>query len=204
MAETLVDSCAKQSEDENFFKCCGIPTSNSMPRLSLKAIHIWILHQRISRDSKEAHQQDLVFKMYEKLWEDLDNEMYDSGLLFLTKHLKQAQGNVYGSLYSYDQALQIYNTDGDCDAFLGALWRNLYQGKKDLNRAHLCQMRDYIFREIETVNEQSHKDFYTGFLKWGPVPSSLPEPSEEAKGLDPALADVKMVDRDEGRRYLSF
>ena len=48
-------------------------------------------------------------------------------------------------------------------------------------------MRDYIFRELEMVREMDHKEFYNGFIKWGPPPSMPPTATEESRGLDPSL-----------------
>lgn len=202
LAKNLVKVSGLQAQNPNFHTHCGVCSDQGMVALTLKCLHVWILHQRI-RDDAPENQEDLVYKIYETIWEDLDNELYDAGLTFLSRHMKEAQAGVYGSLASYDKTLQVYENDGDCDPFLGAVWRNLFNGDPNMDKAHLVQLRDYIFRELKSIKEMDEKAFYNGDIVWGPVPDTLPVSSVEADGIDPALAVSPLVNVDEGRRYLS-
>lgn len=198
VAEAQVHSISKHIVHEDWARCCGLK-GTLMNETQLKAIHVWIIHQRIKRDHPDFA-PEILHHLYEQIWTDLDNHMYKNGRLFLNKHLKEAQSAIYGSLRSYDVALGIYEDEngkfpalydknlgmGNQD-FLGCLWRNLYEADPELDKNHLVQMRDYIMRELQQILDMDKDDFYLGFLSWGPVPSTPPTPSIEAQRLSAGI-----------------
>lgn len=196
MAQKMLMSAKHQVSDTDFADFCGLPDTK-MNEVSLRALHIWILHLKIKED-EEDFQEELVYNLFEKLWEDLDDEMYQAGATFMKRHKEEAQAGIFGALKSYDKALGIYLNEGDSDPFLGAIWRNMYDGEKEMDKAHLIQMRDYIFRERENILAHDKHQFYNGFITWGDPPNAMPKACPESEGLDKTLARNKMFDHRRG------
>jgi len=179
--EVLALKAVKHSENPIFTEKCGVPT-DPFSQLALKAVHIWVVQQRVMEDLK-PESQDVIHRIYDVLWNTLENDMNKKGYMWTNRQMKQAQGAVFGGLYTYDRTLQVAAASGDFGPYLGALWRNLYAANRSLNRAHLVQMREYIVDVRMKLRAISDSDFYMGEVEFG-FPGPL-VPSPEADKLDP-------------------
>lgn len=192
----LLNVCTARAMDVNFYKNGGIQ-NNFMGQLNVISIHVWIVHQRIKEDTQTGEIYDVVqnpeavvHHLYEQLWGDVEQRILFEGISqwLLRKYLGQVQPVIYGMMMALDKGMSVLQTKDESEVLLGGLWRNIYEGKPDLNRAHLTQLRDYILRELEYVMTIDAEDFYAGNFAWGPSPSSLPRRNAEADALDKRLA----------------
>lgn len=181
--ETLAKATFKHCENEAFRAQLGLP-GDDFSILSLKALHMWILQQRITEDVA-AGSDVLIHRLYDVLWDDLDNGMNKKGFVFLSKHKQHAQSAIYGGLVTYDRTLQIGAAESDYSLYLGTLWRHLYASNRTLDKNRLVQMRDYIVEQRMRIRGVSNSDFYDGLIEWGQPPPLTQ--SAEAERLDPEV-----------------
>lgn len=182
--ETLAKTVFKHCENPAFQQKLGIPNDHGSI-LALKALHVWILQQRIHEDvSPQA--EAIILRMYDVLWMDLENVLNRAGYLVLSKHKEQAQSMVYGGLVTYDRTLQVAAEQHDYAPYLGALWRCIYASDRNLNKNHLVQLREYVVEQRMRIRGIPENDFYQGLASFG-EPGPLLE-SKEAAELDPDVA----------------
>jgi hypothetical protein len=180
--EVLATTAFKHCDNEPFREKMGLP-NDTHSRIALKGLHLWMLQQRINEDMRpEAN--DVIHRLYDLLWDDLETVMHNEGYLLLHKHKQYVQSAVYGGLVTYDKTLQIAaGPDSDYRPYLAALWRNLYGSDPKLDRNRLVQMREYIVEQRMHIRGISDNDFYDGVVSFG-EPGPLVH-SEEAETLDP-------------------
>jgi len=182
--EVLAFTSFKHCENAAFREKLGLP-DDMYSKLALKALHLWMLQQRVHEDMFHDGQA-LIHRLYDMLWNDLENGMNAGGYLFLAKHKQNAQAAIYGGLFTYDKTLQLAAAESDYAPYLGALWRHLYSSNRNLNKNHLVQMREYIVEQRMHIRGISDPDFYGGLVSWG-EPGPLVS-SPEAEALDPDIA----------------
>lgn len=156
-------------------------------------LHVWMFVTIVREDPRE-HKQ-LFTVMFEQWWGEVEETLEtdeDVSQWLLTKYLRQVQSSTMGSLMSYDKSFEDYGKSDDCDPFLGAIWRNIFEGDLEMKRAHITQLRDYAFTELERMREMDQERFFSGVPDFGPPPSSTPAPSEEADTLDDTFAYTQM------------
>lgn len=179
------------SQHPNFYDVCKV-NHDFMGLVSIITLHVWMIHTRIKSDAYD--QKGFVHHLYEQAWLDIEKRLKDEGInaWLLNKHLNEVQQVVIGSLMTYDVTFQTYQKTEDCKPFLGALWRNIYAGDVELDRAKLVQLRDYVFQELDNVMYTHEDMFYEGRIEWGLPPSELATPTEESELLDISLAQKPM------------
>lgn len=114
----------------------------------------------------------------------------------VSKYVSQTQQVCVGALMSYDKSMEILLTSEDGDPLLGSIWRNIFEGDLDMNRAHLVMMREYVLTEMERLKELDPAVLLSGKVAFSSPPTSLPSPElvEEAESLPKTFASGKMFD----------
>lgn len=193
--------CAAHSAKHGFIKNCGI-NDDFMGHMNIIMLHVWMC-MRVIREDTESDHKKLSYILFETLWDDTQvriSQEPDMSPWLVSKYLKQVQEYAMGSLLAYDKAMQIYEKSDDCDPLLGAIWRNMYEADLDIDRAHLTQMRDYMFKQLENmqqIKEENREVFFTGNFEWCEPPNTTPQPSEEADTLSESFAYNKMFNGEE-------
>lgn len=192
---------AAHSANPEFVSNCGI-NDDFMGHMNIIMLHVWMC-MRVIREDTESDHKKLSYILFDALWDDTQvriSQEPDMSPWLVTKYLKQVQEYAMGSLLAYDKGMQIYEKSDDCDPLLGAIWRNMYSADLDIDRAHLTQMRDYMFKQLkhmQQIKEENREVFFTGTFEWFEPPTKTPQPSEEADTLSESFAYNKMFNGEE-------
>jgi len=192
----LFEGCVAHAKTSEFYTK-GQVSSDFMGNISIIALHVWMVHTRIKSDAYEA--KPYVHHIYEQLWVHVEERLLAEGISpwLLSKNLNEVQKVVIGSLMTYDVTFQTFQKTEDSRPFLGALWRNIYAGDLDINRANLVQMRDYVWSQLDTVMFTDEDDFYSGKVAWRSYPTTPATPCEESESLDSSYAhDIMFSEED--------
>lgn len=198
-ATTMFAACDKQSVHPNFVRFCGVGDT-FMGRTSMLMLHVWMVHRVLKENPGDEEKfKKLTFFLYETIWMTLEERMMEEESIshwVVSKYLTQVQQVCIGALMSYDKSMQLFESSDDGDPLLGAVWRNVYEGNLDMNKAHLVQLRNYMLSEMERLRALPFEELHSGQLEWSTPPVSLPTPKEAEEGLSlsESYASHKMFD----------
>ncbi|ODQ82850.1 hypothetical protein BABINDRAFT_169995 [Babjeviella inositovora NRRL Y-12698] len=163
-----------------YYSTLGLPRTFAQ-WFQITALHYWILTVRMrAMPYKYGHnyQQKFVDRFFKDMELRLAEEMNISSGRIIGNYMKDFYHQTRGLVLAYDEGFATN------DATLAtALWRNLFNGREDVDIVHLEAMVSYVRMQLYVLSKMSDREF--GFGKFTFVaPNEIVKPlsqAEEAK-----------------------
>ena len=99
--------------------------------------HTWLIHKRLLKEGKEG--QKLQECMFDELWEDTCARLRAIGVseISVNKHLGEVQSFSFKYCCELDAAVAKTDEAEVIDDLGGAIWRNVYIAKEDMDENHV-------------------------------------------------------------------
>lgn len=99
--------------------------------------HTWLIHKRLLKEGKEG--QRLQECMFDELWEDTCARLRAIGIseISVNKHLGEVQSFSFKYCCELDEAVTKSSEAEIIDDMGGAIWRNVYIAKEDMDENHV-------------------------------------------------------------------
>ncbi|ANB11143.1 Cbp3p [Sugiyamaella lignohabitans] len=142
-----------------YYETLGMPqTFNQWYQVTL--LHVWILFVRMRsmpRKYCREYQQKLVNSIFEDIDFRLREEIKINSDRMVNNYKKGFNDQLRGSIFAYDEG--FYSDD---TVLAGALWRNLFESKKDIDMTHIEQLVHYVRTQLYVLDRMSDLDFAAG------------------------------------------
>lgn len=126
----------------------------------ITVLHVWILFVRL-RCLPRAYCREYQQKLVNRIFEDIDFRLREEIKIHSDRRVnmykKDLSNQLRGSVFAYDEGFFSDDT-----VLAGAVWRNLFEGKKDVDFAHIEQIVHYIRCQIYAMDKLSDLDFTQG------------------------------------------
>lgn len=115
---------------------------------TLLITHAWIIHKRLLIEGAEGLRTQEA--MFDELWEDTCARLRAIGIneLSINKHLGEVQTHSFNFCMELDEALKKETESETLDDMGGALWRNAYSSREDLEEDHIMEFAKWVLREF--------------------------------------------------------
>jgi hypothetical protein len=99
--------------------------------------HTWLIHKRLLKEGKEG--QTTQECMFDELWEDTCARLRAIGIseISINKHLGEVQSFSFKYCCELDEAVSKTTEAEIIDELGGAIWRNVYIAKEDMDENHV-------------------------------------------------------------------
>ena len=99
--------------------------------------HTWLIHKRLLKEGKEGLK--LQECMFDELWEDTCARLRAIGIseISINKHLGEVQSFSFKYCCELDVAVAKTDEAEVIDDLGGAIWRNVYIAKEDMDENHV-------------------------------------------------------------------
>ncbi len=164
-AEKLYMEVVTQARKPVFYDRLGVPDTVD-GRFDMIALHAFLVMRRLKGAGAGA--AALSQALFDALFTDMDRNLREMGAgdLGVGRRVKTMAKAFYGRLAAYDDGL-----DGDDDALLAALRRNLFRGcQPGDGAAALDCIAGYVRREAAALDERNIEDLLAGRPSFGPPP----------------------------------
>ncbi|ODQ67235.1 hypothetical protein NADFUDRAFT_81785 [Nadsonia fulvescens var. elongata DSM 6958] len=142
-----------------YYETLGLPkTFNQW--FQIVALHEWMLFVRLrAMPAKygKLYQQKLVDRTFLDMELRLKNEMNINSTSIIDKYLKDFNLQLRGCVVAYDEG--FYSDDATLAA---ALWRNLFNGDKNIDIVHLETMVRYVRTQLYVFDNMSDREIGMG------------------------------------------
>lgn len=157
-ADATYIALVAQARKPFFYTDLGVPDTLD-GRFEMIVLHLFLLQHRLLREPEHT---DFARSLSEVFFQDMDRSIRelgvaDTGVSVRIKRMGKA----------YNGRLQVYE-DGltNPDAMRAALARNLYGTVNEGSVEQLDAMRDYIAREVATLDTVTTEDIVNGRYVW--------------------------------------
>lgn len=127
-------------------------------------LHEWILFVRMRAmpfKYGKNYQQKLVDRTFSDIELRLVEEMNVHSGRIADQYLKDFNSQLRGAVFAYDEG--FYTDDA---TLAGAIWRNLFGGRKNIDAVHLEAMVRYVRAQLYVLSKLSDRDFAMGNFKF--------------------------------------
>lgn len=142
-----------------YYETLGLPkTFNQWYQIT--ALHMWMLYVRMRampRQYCREYQQKLVNGVFEDIDFRLRETIKVKGDRTINNYKKSFNNALRGSVFAYDEGFFAGDT-----VLAGALWRNLWDSKENVDMAHIEQLIHYIRAQLYVFERMSDIDFAAG------------------------------------------
>jgi hypothetical protein len=125
--------------------------------------HTWLIHKRLLKEGKEG--QKLQECMFDELWEDTCARLRAIGIseISINKHLGEVQSFSFKYCCELDVAVAKTDEAEVIDELGGAIWRNVYIAKEDMDENHVLDFARCVLSLFlrHTVLSCTKKNFVT-------------------------------------------
>lgn len=142
----------------------------------ITALHQWMLSVRMRAmpfKYGRNYQQKLVDRFFRDMELRLADEMNVTSSRISDQYLKDFNSQLRGLVCSYDEAFAT-----DDITLAQALWRNLFNARKNVDMMHLEAMVGYVRAQLYILSQMSDRDFAFGKFKFA-------SPNEVVKRFTP-------------------
>ena len=165
--------------------CPRVPACRLEPTFltdhNLILIHVWCMHTRLKAEGPQW--ETLEERVFDQLWMDTMKRIRHEGIneLSVNKYLNETQQASFGTLVSYDHALE--NADNR-DVLDEAIWRSVFERDDHADERDVRRMSDYVRREVSDMLRRDLQDVVWGNVKWGAPPTKRRTGSRKKRGVD--------------------
>ncbi|ANZ77761.1 BA75_05046T0 [Komagataella pastoris] len=162
-----------------YYETLGLNRSFSQ-WFQITALHVWLLFVRMRAmpfKYGKLYQQKLVDRLFKDIELRLSEEMNVMSGSIRDNYLKDFNSQLRGIVMSYDEALI-----SDDATLAAALWRNFFNGDKNVDLVHVEAMVRYIRMQLYVLDKTSDREFGFGdfqFVKPNEVVEPLTKENEE-------------------------
>lgn len=136
-----------------------------MPRsfsqwFQITALHTWLLFVRMRAmpfKYGKNYQQKLVDRFFKDIELRLSEEMNVQSGRIIDSYLKDFNSQLRGIVLSYDEAFV-----SDDATLAAALWRNLFNGERNVDMVHIEAMVRYVRMQLYVMSKMSDREFGFG------------------------------------------
>ena len=183
-ARALFFNCKNQA-DNTFWYTRGRVGKDFRSRHTMLMTHIWMVHKRLLSEDMGAQGRKIQECMFDELWEDTSSRIRGVGIgeLSVNKYLKEVQGYSFKYVIELDQALTHMKgadalTPATADEKLlqakddigGALWRNTYMRRDEIEVDHVLELAEYVYTEHQSLMRVPKDAVLEGRIRWGALP----------------------------------
>jgi cytochrome b pre-mRNA-processing protein 3 len=184
-ARALFFNCKNQA-DNTFWYARGRVGKDFRSRHTMLMTHIWMVHKRLLSEDMGTQGRKIQECMFDELWEDTSSRIRGVGIgeLSVNKYLKEVQGYSFKYVIELDQALTHMKgadalTPAAADEKLlltkddigGALWRNAYMRRDEIEVDHVLEMAEYVYTEHQSLMRVPKDAVLEGRIRWGALPA---------------------------------
>jgi hypothetical protein len=139
------------------------------------------MHTRLKAEGPQW--ETLEERVFDQLWMDTMKRIRHEGIneLSVNKYLNETQQASFGTLVSYDHALE--NADNR-DVLDEAIWRSVFERDDHADERDVRRMSDYVRREVSDMLRRDLQDVVWGNVKWGAPPTKRRTGSRKKRGVD--------------------
>ncbi|ODV97219.1 hypothetical protein PACTADRAFT_48968 [Pachysolen tannophilus NRRL Y-2460] len=146
----------------------------------ITSLHIWLLFVRMRAmpfKYGKNYQQKLVDRFFKDMELKLSEEMNVQSGRIIDSYLKDFNDQLKGVVLSYDEGLVT-----DDATLAAAVWRNLFNGEKEVDLVHVEAVVRYIRMQLYVLDNMSDREFGFGdfeFVKPNEVVTPLTPEQEQ-------------------------
>ncbi|SCW00438.1 LAFE_0C04192g1_1 [Lachancea fermentati] len=161
----------------------------------ITVLHEWILFVRMRAmpfKYGKNYQQKLVDRTFSDIELRLFEEMNVNSGRIADQYLKDFNSQLRGAVFAYDEG--FYTDDA---TLAGAIWRNLFGGRKNIDVVHLEAMVRYVRSQLYVLSKLSDREFALGKFKFVPPDEVVYKlsPSQEAVMKKAVIEKYEAMDR---------
>jgi cytochrome b pre-mRNA-processing protein 3 len=142
-----------------YYETLGMPKSFNQ-WYQVTVLHVWMLYVRmraLPRQYCREYQQKLVNSLFDDIDYRLREEIKINSDRTVNNYKKGFHEQLRGSIFSYDEGFYLGDT-----VLAGAIWRNLFDSKRDVDMTHVEQMVHYVRAQLYVLDRISDRDFASG------------------------------------------
>lgn len=144
-------------------------------------LHVWMLFVRM-RSLPRAYCREYQQKLVNRIFDDIDFQLRETIKIYSDRRVnmykKDMSNQLRGSVFAYDEGFVSDDT-----VLAGAVWRNMFEGRTDVDISEIEQIVHYIRAQLYALDKISDKDFTQGRFSFID-PSKRYEPLTQSEEKD--------------------